>query len=427
MKQHNPREIALSQFSRAAEIMELEDWIKNILSYPERLVKVHIPVKMDNGEVQVFEGYRCQYNSALGPYKGGIRYSPDVNEDEVVALAQWMTFKCALVDIPFGGGKGGVKVDPRKLSRGELERLTRRFTYEIVPVIGPSIDIPAPDVYTNDDVMAWIMDTYSIIKGYNEPAVVTGKPTYIGGSKGRKEATGRGVAISTREVLKLYGEDVKGKTVAIQGFGNVAVYAALILEEWGAKIVAVSDSQGGIYNEKGLDIKDLIKHVYGSEEPNGKQKSVISYKGGKVISNEELLLLDVDILIPCAIENQITDENADKIRARYIVEGANGPTTFEADEILFNKGIVVVPDILANSGGVIVSYLEWVQDRMGYYWEEDEVNDKLEKKLVSVIKEVFDTLKSYKNKGKNIDWRTAAYILAIERIAKVYRKRGLFP
>ncbi len=427
MKQHNPREIALRQFSRAAEIMELEDWIKNILSYPERTVKVHIPVKMDNGEVQVFVGYRCQYNAALGPYKGGIRYSPEVDEDEVVALAQWMTFKCALVDIPFGGAKGGVRVDPKKLSKSELERLTRRFTYEIVPVIGPYIDIPAPDVYTNDDVMAWIMDTYSIIKGYNEPAVVTGKPTYIGGSKGRKEATGRGVAISTREVLKLYGEDIKGKTVAIQGFGNVAVFAALILQDWGARIVAVSDSKGGIYNPDGLDVRDLIKHVYGSEEVNGKKKSVVSYAGGEQISNEDLLLLDVDILIPCAIENQITEENADKIKARYIVEGANGPTTFEADEILFKKGIIVVPDILANSGGVIVSYLEWVQDRMGYYWEEDEVNEKLEKKLINAIKEVFHTLKEYEKKGKKIDWRTAAYILSIERIAKVYRKRGLFP
>ena len=425
MKTQNPREVALKQFNRAAQIMELEGWIKDILSYPERTVKVHVPVKMDNGEVQVFEGYRCQYNSALGPYKGGIRYSPDVDEDEVVALAQWMTFKCALVDIPFGGAKGGVKVDPRKLSRGELERLTRRFTYEIVPVIGPSIDIPAPDVYTNDDVMAWIMDTYSIFKGYNEPAIVTGKPIYIGGSRGRREATGRGVAITAREVLKLYGEDIKGKTVAIQGFGNVGTFAALTLYNMGAKIVAVSDVEGGIYDEKGLDIPKLIEFVYGDSLVP--RRSVTGFKKSKSITNQELLLLDVDILIPAAIENQITDENADKIRARYIVEGANGPTTFEADEILFNKGIVVVPDILANSGGVIVSYLEWVQDRMGYYWEEDEVNDKLEKKLVSVIKEVFDTLKSYKNKGKNIDWRTAAYILAIERIAKVYRKRGLFP
>ena len=425
MKKQNPREVALQQFNRAAEIMELEPWIRNVLSYPERVVKVHVPVKMDSGEVRVFEGYRCQYNSALGPYKGGIRYSPDVDEDEVVALAQWMTFKCALVDVPFGGAKGGVKVDPKKLSRAELERLTRRFTYEIVPVIGPSIDIPAPDVYTNDEIMSWIMDTYSIIKGYNEPAVVTGKPTYIGGSKGRKEATGRGVAISTREVLKLYGEDIKGKTIAIQGFGNVGSHAALILHEMGARIVAVSDVEGGIYNPDGLDIPALMEYVYG-DSPTPR-RSVKGFKRARSITNEELLLLNVDVLIPAAIENQITEENADKIRARYIVEGANGPTTFEADEILFKRGIVVVPDILANSGGVIVSYLEWVQDRMGYYWEEEEVNEKLEKKLVKAINEVFHTLNLYREKGKEIDWRTAAYILSIERIAKVYRKRGLFP
>ncbi len=418
----NPREIALQQFNKAADIMRLEEWIRKILSYPERIIKVSIPVRMDTGEVQVFEGYRCQYNSALGPYKGGIRYSLDVSEDEVVALAQWMTFKCALVDIPFGGAKGGVKVDPRKLSNAELERLTRRFTYELIPVIGPSIDIPAPDIYTNDDTMSWIMDTYSVIKGYNEPAIVTGKPIFIGGSKGRKEATGRGVAIVAREMLRLFGEDLKGKTVAIQGFGNVGTYAALTLSEFGAKIVAVSDIEGGIYASEGIDVKELMEFVY--EDKERPVKSVTMYKYARRIPGEELLLLDVDILVPAAVENQITGENAGSIKAKFIVEGANGPTTFEADKILQERGIIVVPDILANSGGVIVSYLEWVQDRMGYYWEEHEVNEKLESKLKKVSKEVYETMKRFNLKN---DLRTAAYILAIDRIANVYRKRRLFP
>lgn len=423
MEQKNPRVEAMKQFNKAAEIMHLENWIREILSYPERVVEVYIPVRMDNGEIKVFEGYRCQYNNALGPYKGGIRYSPDLDRDEVIALAQWMTFKCALVDLPFGGAKGGVKVDPTKLSLRELENLTRRYTYEIISLIGPSLDIPAPDVLTNEQIMAWIMDTYSVIKGYNEPAVVTGKPVFLGGSKGRKEATGRGVAINIREFLKIFGDSVEGKKVAIQGFGNVGSYTALFLTQMGAKVVGITDSGGGVYNENGLDIQDLIKYAYYEKNIEGKiRRTVAGYPNADSITNEELFKLDVDILVPAAMENQITEENAGYIKARYIVEGANGPTTFEADEILLSNGKIVIPDILANSGGVIVSYLEWIQDKIGYYWDEAEVNTSLEKRLIRVINEVYSTSKKYL-----VDLRTSSYILAIERIANAYRRRGLFP
>ncbi len=423
MNEKNPREEALKQFNKAADIMHLEGWIREILSYPERIVEVYVPVKMDSGEVKIFEGYRCQYNNALGPYKGGIRYSPDVDKDEVVALAQLMTFKCALVDLPFGGAKGGIKVDPSKLSISELERLTRRYTYEIINVIGPSIDIPAPDVLTDEQIMAWIMDTYSIIKGYNEPAVVTGKPIYLGGSKGRKEATGRGIAITTREFLKLFNDDLKGKKVAIQGFGNVGSHSALFLSQMGAIIVGITDSMGGVYNPKGLDIQDLIKYAYYEKNIEGKiRRTVAGYPNADSITNEELFKLDVDIIIPAAIENQITEDIARSIKAKYIIEAANGPTTFEAEEILLNKEVIIVPDILANSGGVIVSYLEWIQDKMGYYWDEIEVNNSLERRLIRVINEVYNTSKKYL-----VDLRTASYILAIDRIANAYRKRGLFP
>lgn len=423
MEQKNPRVEAMKQFNKAADIMHLESWIREILSYPERVVEVSIPVRMDNGEIKVFEGYRCQYNNALGPYKGGIRYSPDLDRDEVIALAQWMTFKCALVDLPFGGAKGGVKVDPTKLSLRELENLTRRYTYEIISLIGPSLDIPAPDVLTNEQIMAWIMDTYSVIKGYNEPAVVTGKPVFLGGSKGRKEATGRGVAITIREFLKIFGESIENKKVAIQGFGNVGSHTALFLSQMGAKIVGITDSEGGVYNENGLDIQDLIKYAYYEKNIEGKiRRTVARYPNADSLTNDELFKLDVDILVPAALENQITEENAKYIKARYIVEGANGPTTFEADEILISNGKIVIPDILANSGGVIVSYLEWIQDKIGYYWDEAEVNSSLEKRLIRVINEVYSTSKKYL-----VDLRTASYILAIERIANAYRKRGLFP
>ncbi len=423
MNEKNPRVEALKQFNKAADIMHLEGWIREILSYPERIVEVYVPIKMDSGEVKVFEGYRCQYNNALGPYKGGIRYSPDIDKDEVIALAQWMTFKCALVDLPFGGAKGGVKVDSTKLSISELERLTRRYTYEIINIIGPSIDIPAPDVLTDEQVMAWIMDTYSIIKGYNEPAVVTGKPIYLGGSKGRKEATGRGVAIVTREFLSLFDDELKGKKIAIQGFGNVGSYAALFLSQMGAIIVGITDSMGGVYNPKGLDIQELIKYAYYEKDIEGKvRRTIAGYPNADSITNEELFKLDVDIIIPAAKENQITEDIAKDIKAKYIIEAANGPTTFEAEEILLNKEVIIVPDILANSGGVIVSYLEWIQDRVGYYWDEIEVNNSLERRLIRVLNEVYNTSKKYL-----VDLRTASYILAIDRIANAYRKRGMFP
>ncbi|MEO0149241.1 MAG: Glu/Leu/Phe/Val dehydrogenase [candidate division WOR-3 bacterium] len=423
IKGPSPDQVARKQLEKAMDVMGLEPYLREILIKPMRVIEVSIPVVMDSGEVRVFTGWRCQHNNARGPFKGGIRYSPLVTKEEVVALATWMTFKCSLVDIPFGGAKGGIKVDPSQLSERELERLTRRYTYEIINFIGPNLDIPAPDVNTDAKVMAWIMDTYSVFKGYNEPAVVTGKPLYIGGSKGRKEATGRGVSVVTNGILEYFGEDIKGKTVAVQGFGNVGSHAALFLEGLGAKVVAVSDHTMGIYSPEGLPIKDMYK-VQNSEKryvPLNEMVKRLNIKG-KEIKNEELLTLDVDILVPAALENQITGEIAQNVKARYIVEGANGPTTPEADEILYSKGVKVIPDILANAGGVVISYLEWVQDRMGYYWEEEEVNNSMAKILLRATKEVLETAKKY-----NTDYRTAAYIVAIDRVAEVYRGRRLFP
>ncbi len=423
IKGPSPDQVARKQLEKAMDVMGLEPHLREILIKPMRVIEVSIPVVMDSGEVRVFTGWRCQHNNARGPFKGGIRYSPLVTKEEVVALATWMTFKCSLVDIPFGGAKGGIKVDPSQLSERELERLTRRYTYEIINFIGPNIDIPAPDMNTDAKVMAWIMDTYSVFKGYNEPAVVTGKPLYIGGSKGRKEATGRGVSVVTKGILEYFGENIKGKTVAVQGFGNVGSHAALFLEELGAKVVAVSDHTMGIYSPEGLPIKEMYK-VQNSEKryiPLNEIVKRLNIKGEE-IANEELLTLDVDILVPAALENQITGEIAQNVKARYIVEGANGPTTPEADEMLYSKGVKVIPDILANAGGVVVSYLEWVQDRMGYYWEEEEVNNSMAKILLKATKDVLETTKKY-----NTDYRTAAYIVAIDRVAEVYRGRRLFP
>jgi len=423
LKGPSPDQVARKQLEKAMEVMNLEPYLREVLIRPMRVIEVSVPVKMDDGSVKVFTGWRCQHNNARGPFKGGIRYSPYVSKEEVVALATWMTFKCSLVDIPFGGAKGGIKVDPTQLSESELERLTRRYTYEIINFIGPNIDIPAPDVNTDAKIMSWIMDTYSVFKGYYEPAVVTGKPLYIGGSKGRKEATGKGVSVVTREILKYFGEDVKGKSVAIQGFGNVGSHAALFLYEMGAKIVAISDHTGGIYSENGLPVERMYELQNSSEKyiPINDMVDKLGIDGQR-ITNEELLTLDVDILVPAALENQITGEIAPKVKARYIIEGANGPTTPEADEILFSKGVKVVPDILANAGGVVVSYLEWVQDRMGYYWDEDEVTSKMEKILIRATIDVLETAKKF-----NTDYRTAAYIVAIDRIAEVYRGRRLFP
>ena len=411
----SPKEMYLKQLERAAKIMQLDEDLLEILKQPKRVVRVSIPVKMDNGKIKVFTGYRCQYNDFRGPFKGGIRFHPGVTEDEVVALAAWMTWKCAVIDIPFGGGKGGVICDPRELSEGELQRLTRRFTYTIMPILGPSIDIPAPDVFTGEKTMAWIMDTYSAFKGYSEPGVVTGKARSIGGSKGRREATGRGVSIVADETVKYFGEKIEGMRVAIQGFGNVGSHAALFISKLGGKIVAVSDVSGGLYNEDGIDVKALMDYVK-------KNKVIKGFPWAKEIDGDKIFELDVDMLIPAALEGVITLDNVDRIKARYIIEGANGPTTPEADEVLFKKGIHVVPDILSNSGGVLVSYFEWVQSKLGFWWEEEEVNDRLERKLRNATREVIDMAHEY-----NVDLRTGAMILALRRIEEVYKERELFP
>ena len=404
----------LQEFEVAAKILDLDPGIWNILTKPKRQIIVSCPVQMDNGQIQVFTGYRVQYNITLGPAKGGIRYHPDVSLDEVTALAAWMTWKCAVAHIPFGGGKGGVICDPTKMSLREIEALTRRYTAEIIDAIGPEKDVPAPDVNTNEQIMAWFMDTYSMHVGHTETAVVTGKPVEMGGSLGRREATGRGVMIIAREAAKHLGFDLKGARVAVQGFGNVGSIAAELLVKMGAKIVGVTDWKGGVHNAKGLDIEKMIAH-------NREHKTIAQFTGGEKLTNEELFKLDVDVLIPAALERQITVENAKDIKARVIVEGANGPTTPEADNMLHDRGVFIVPDILANAGGVTVSYFEWVQDRYGYFWTEKEVNDRLEAKMYEAFHDVLDTSKKY-----NVDMRTAAYIVAINRVATVTKMRGMY-
>jgi glutamate dehydrogenase (NAD(P)+) len=369
---------------------------------------------MDNGDIEVFTGYRVQYNITLGPAKGGIRFHPSVTLDEVTALAAWMTWKCAVAQIPFGGAKGGVICDPTRMSRRELEALTRRYVAEIVDAIGPEKDIPAPDVNTNEQIMAWIMDTYSMHVGHTTTAVVTGKPLELGGSLGRREATGRGVMIAAREIAKHLGFTLQGSRVAVQGFGNVGSVSAELIARQGARVVAVTDWMGGVYNEKGLDI--LKMHDYMSQH-----RTVAGFPGGEPIDNEKMFALDVDILVPAALENQITMENARDVKAKVIVEGANGPTTPEAHRHLHGRGITVVPDILANSGGVTVSYFEWVQDRYGYFWSEEEVNTRLEAKMCEAIDAVLKTAMKYRT-----DLRTAAYIVAINRVATVTRMRGMY-
>jgi glutamate dehydrogenase (NAD(P)+) len=404
----------LQEFDGAARILDLEPGIWKILTHPKRQITVSCPVQMDNGEIEVFTGYRVQYNITLGPAKGGIRYHPDVTLDEVTALAAWMTWKCAVAHIPFGGGKGGVICDPTRMSRRELEALTRRYVAEIIDAIGPEKDVPAPDVNTNEQVMAWIMDTYSMHVGHTETGVVTGKPLELGGSLGRREATGRGVTIVTRESAKHLGIDMARATVAIQGFGNVGSVSAALLAESGAKVVAVTDWQGGVYRASGLDIAALLAHAQ-------QHKTVVGFAGGERLSNPDLFKLDVDILIPAALENQITAENAPLIRAKAIVEGANGPTTPEAHRLLTERGVLVVPDILANSGGVTASYFEWVQDRHGYFWSEREVNERLEAKICEAYDAVLQTSLRH-----HVDMRTAAYIVAIHRVARVTRLRGMY-
>ncbi len=405
---------ARKQLYKAAKEIQLDPNLLKILDKPMRILKVSIPIKMDSGRVKVFTGYRCQYNNAKGPAKGGVRYHPGVTEDEVTALAAWMTWKCSLLDLPYGGAKGGIVCSPKDMSEGELERLTRRYTSEIMPILGPHIDIPAPDVYTTSKTMAWIMDTFSMFKGYTEPSIVTGKPEILGGSKGRKEATGKGVSLIVRELFKAENKSLNGAKIAIQGFGNVGGHAALFLSQMGAKIVAASDESGALVDPDGLDIPGLIDCVE-------KHACVIKHPG-KQIERDDVLFQDVDVLIPAALENQIHRKNADKIKARYVIEGANGPTTPEADDILRSRKIRVVPDILANAGGVVVSHLEWVQAISGLYWEAEQVNAELERKMVKAFKEVWAEATE-----RNVSFRCAAYIVAIDRIAEVYRYRGVFP
>ncbi|HID04446.1 MAG TPA: Glu/Leu/Phe/Val dehydrogenase [Candidatus Caldiarchaeum subterraneum] len=406
---------ALQQLHEASQTLELDSGIVEFLKTPKRMVIVSVPVKRDNGEFNVFMGYRVQHNNARGPYKGGIRYHPEVTLEEVTALAMLMTWKCAVVDLPYGGAKGGVACNPKEMSREELEKLTRRYTSMIAEVIGPLVDIPAPDVYTDEQTMAWIMDTYSQLKGYQIPEVVTGKPVSVGGSYGRREATSRGVAITTREIARHLNIPLNRSRIAIQGYGNVGYYAAKILHEWGARIVAVSDSKGGILDERGLNPEAVMEH-------KKKTGSVINYNGAKTITNEELLELECDFLIPAALENQITEKNADRIKAKVIVEGANGPTTPEADKILYERKIAVVPDILSNAGGVTVSYLEWVQNLKRERWSLEEVNQKLEEKMVKAFADVVSYGKKYETNMRN-----AAMILAVDRVAEAVNLLGIWP
>ncbi|HEX5734575.1 MAG TPA: Glu/Leu/Phe/Val dehydrogenase [Blastocatellia bacterium] len=411
----NPFDIAKEQFTIAADLIDLDQSLRAVLMTPKRQLIVSIPVKMDNGSLSVFEGYRVQHNIARGPAKGGIRYHPDVSLDEVRALASWMTWKCATVGIPYGGGKGGIRVDPHKLSLGELERLTRRYATEIAPIIGPNVDIPAPDVYTNEQTMAWIMDTISMMTGGSVLSIVTGKPVSLGGSRGRAEATARGCQFVIREACKLLGIPLEGARVAVQGFGNAGSIAARLLAEDGARIIAMSDSRGGAVNPNGLDPVAALRY----KEENG---SLAGFAGADSITNEELLKLDCEILVPAALENQITLDNAAEIKARIIAEAANGPVTPAADRILFEKGVFNIPDILANAGGVTVSYFEWVQDQYGFFWQDDEVDRYLEKIMVKAFHEVHQKATQY-----NVHMRTAAYCLAINRVAEATNVRGIFP
>lgn len=417
MAQYNPYDNFLSVLDKAAKAvgMKEEDYV--LIKYPERELKVSVPVKMDDGSVRVFEGYRVQHSTSRGPCKGGIRYHQSVNEDEVKALAAWMSFKCAVVNIPYGGAKGGIKVDPSTLSKGELERLTRRYTAMILPIIGPEKDIPAPDVGTNAQVMDWIMDTYSMMNGYTIPGVVTGKDLEVGGSLGRPEATGRGVMIITMEVLDKYKLAPEDVSIAVQGMGNVGSVAARLLYEKGCKVVAVSDVSGGIRNYDGLNIPEICNFV--------KQKKLLkdyNADGVEHIDNHALLTTKCDILIPAALENQITGDIAKELNCRLVIEAANGPTTVEADAVLEERGIVVLPDILTNAGGVIVSYCEWVQNLQSLTWDENDVNATLFKVMTRALTDVYHKARDYK-----ISYRLAAYAVAIERLCTAKKKRGIFP
>jgi len=411
----NPFEIAQKQFDTAADHLKLESWLRDVLRRPKRQLIVSLPTKMDDGSIKVFEGYRVQHNLARGPAKGGIRYHPNVTLDEVKALASWMTWKCATVNIPYGGGKGGVVCNPKSMSQHELEGMTRRYASEISVIIGPERDIPAPDVYTNAQTMAWIMDTYSMTVGSTQLGVVTGKPLQIGGSQGRSEATARGCQFVIREACREKKVALKGARVAVQGFGNAGSVAARLLSEDGASIIAVSDSSGGIVNTRGLDIKKVQAH----KDETG---SLRGYREAEPISNEKLLELECEVLVPAALENQITVENAPRVRAKIVAEAANGPTTPGADEILSRNGVFLIPDILANAGGVTVSYFEWVQSLQAFFWEEAQVNHHLEKVMTRAFSEVLTIVRKF-----NVHMRTAAYILAVGRVAEATRIRGIYP
>lgn len=404
----------MARFDIAAKKLNLEHNVYSVLRHPEKQLIVACPILRDNGQVEVFTGYRVLYNTARGPAKGGIRFDMGVTLDEVKALAAWMTWKCAVVNLPFGGAKGGILCDPSTMSMVELERLTRRYTSGIIDFLGPDSDVPAPDVNTNERMMAWIMDTYSMHKRHTVTAVVTGKPVEMGGSLGRREATGRGCMLVTREALKGLNMPIDRRTrVVVQGFGNVGSISAKLMQDLGLRIVAVSDKDGGIYNKEGFDVSDLIAHVK-------EHKSLKSYPSADRITNEELLSLDCEVLVPAALENVITDDNAGTIKAKIICEGANGPTSATADQILQDKGILVIPDILANAGGVTVSYFEWVQDRGGYFWDEETVNTRLERIMVESYNEVAGMAATH-----GVSMRIAAYMVAIDRVAKVHRLRGM--
>ncbi len=410
----NPWEAQAARFDFAARKLNLDEGIWRVLRYPSREVIVHFPVGMDDGRIEVFTGYRVQHSQARGPSKGGIRYGPDVTLDEVRALASWMTWKCAVVNIPFGGAKGGVICDPKTMSQGELERMTRRYTAEIIEFLGPEKDVPAPDVNTNEQTMAWIMDTYSMHMRQTVTAVVTGKPVTIGGSRGRREATGRGIMVVCDEALKYLNIAREGCRVIIQGFGNVGSNAAQLMQERGYKVIGIGEYDGGLYNPNGIDIELLLEHKL----RNG---TVLGFRGAEGMPTAELLTTDCEILIPAATENVITSRNAEKVKARIVCEGANGPTTAVADEILADKKIFIIPDILANAGGVTASYFEWVQDRQGYFWKESEVNERLE----SILAESFDDVTRYAE-AHAVNNRIAAYMLAIDRVAFTIKQRGIY-
>ena len=412
----NPFEVALKQLDEAAKVINLDKGFQQVLANPKRVLTVSLPIKMDNGDIRVFTGFRSQHNDARGPYKGGIRYHPQVTIDEVKALSTWMTWKCAIADIPYGGGKGGIICNPKEMSEGELERLTRRYAYAIADIIGPHTDIPAPDVYTGGKEMAWIMDTYSALKGnYVQPEIITGKPITIGGSLGRNEATGRGLAFTVREAAKKLKIDMKDTIMAVEGFGNAGQFASQFVEDLGAKLIAASDSKGGIYNKNGINLAELRRH----KEKTG---SVVGFSGTNSISNEELLETECTVLIPAALENQITAKNASNIKAKIVAEAANGPTTPEADDVLYNNKILVIPDILANGGGVTVSYFEWLQNLRRDYWTEGEVNERLDRNITKAFSDVYQTSEKY-----GIHMRKASTVLAVNRVVEAIKIRGLWP